>query len=186
MVSSMVKFAELVSPHCPESSAFWVHALKAVALEWQCIFQHCNQSLMHGYPFLDPFIFHTLNVSKQLHMATTGHSLAKPGPQEWRDFLYELAGAYSMCSRDSTDDRRPSKKQCTAEDVGKVFNFNLPGQMQAINIYWKKQVMLLASAIQAGKREVDEWIWQEVMWDLFKHNFQLEVLALDCCIFLMI
>lgn len=158
---------------------------------------------MRGYAFLDPYVLlaksgrvdiyfaawllfrstcisRTLDPGSQLHTATTRREVPKPSPQEWRDFLFDLGFAYGL--KEQTFGR-PAKKPRTAESFREHFDFVMPESCAPVDIYWRGQVVIPVSAIHTGSISLSDDIRREIVWDLYEHNFRLELLALDCVIF---
>ncbi|KDR66152.1 hypothetical protein GALMADRAFT_148062 [Galerina marginata CBS 339.88] len=198
------KFKEPLSPNCPEASSFWAFGLKSVQPDWHLIWDHRNQSLLRGYPLLDPAVLttsstrtdvyflswllfrstclsRTLDPGARLHTATTRRGMPKPGPQEWREFLWQLGKAFSL--REDDGHQRAAKKAKIVEDVATTFDFPIPGSSVLMSVFWNGSKVKSSSAIQARGLTLDQRIRQQVVWDLYEHNFRLELLALDCCIF---
>ncbi|KDR74539.1 hypothetical protein GALMADRAFT_141566 [Galerina marginata CBS 339.88] len=198
------KFKEPVSPNAPEASPFWTFALKSVNPDWRLVWDHRNQSLLRGYPVLDPGVLttssvrsdvyflawllfrstclsRTLEPGMRLHTATTRRGMPKPGPQEWREFLWQLGKAYSLRSDDGH--QRPAKKAKIVDDVATTFDFPMPGGSIVKSIHWQGSKLISSASILGGERALDRRTHQQIVWDLYDHNFRLELLALDCCIF---
>ncbi|KDR70631.1 hypothetical protein GALMADRAFT_144530 [Galerina marginata CBS 339.88] len=198
------KFKDPPSPNSPEVSSLWSYALKSVNPDWHLVWDHPNQSLLRGYPVLDPSVLtssstrsevyylawllfrstclsRTLDSGARLHTATTRRGMPKPGPQEWREFLWQLGRAFSLRSDDGL--HRPLKKAKIVDDVATTFDFPIPVGSVLQSVYWNGEKIKSSTSIEAGSLTLDKRTCQEVVWDLHEHNFRLELLALDCCIF---
>ncbi|PPQ88337.1 hypothetical protein CVT26_009146, partial [Gymnopilus dilepis] len=197
------KFLEPVCDYGPETSPIWRYSLRTVNSLWINIWEHRQKAVMRGYAFLDPYVLlaksgrvdiyfaawllfrstcisRTLDPGSQLHTATTRREVPKPSPQEWRDFLFDLGFAYGL--KEQTFGR-PAKKPRTAESFREHFDFVMPENCAPVDIYWRGQVVIPVSAIHTGSISLSDDIRREIVWDLYEHNFRLELLALDCVIF---
>ncbi|KAF8869601.1 hypothetical protein CPB84DRAFT_1856155 [Gymnopilus junonius] len=132
---NLTKFEKPSSPRCPEASPFWSSALAFINPTWQEVYDHRNQSLLHGYPFLDPFV------------------LCGDG---WvADFQSDQQILYGLQER---SDVPPGKRQHITANVSKLFNFELPISSQSIDICWWDQVVVSVASIQAGQLTVPDKI----------------------------
>lgn len=70
------------------------------------------------------------------------------------------------------------------EELEKLFGLDLKKLGGPVDVYWKG--VLVKTAYDLRTQETDlafhDGLIQEVVWDLYEHNFRLELLALDRCV----
>ncbi|PPR03346.1 hypothetical protein CVT26_007774 [Gymnopilus dilepis] len=124
-----------------------------------------------------------------------------PRPQEWRDALADVAGKMglmtlwarggdtrqgtgtssknSTTNSSSTAQQQPKRRKVASDSKPPVDLSLVNGP---INICWNGEQIVSADALQREIFVVPNNVAQEVVWDLYDHNFRLELLALDRCV----
>ncbi|PPR01992.1 hypothetical protein CVT26_008735 [Gymnopilus dilepis] len=121
-----------------------------------------------------------------------------PRPQEWRDALADVAGKMGLMALLAKNSSRadpaaktgsatkkpntqpPAKRRKVADD--QKLAVDLSGVKGPIDICWNGEDLVSAAALAQELYIVPDAVAREVVWDLYEHNFRLELLALDRCV----
>lgn len=109
-----------------------------------------------------------------------------PRPQVWRDTLTDVAGKMGLMSLlgksgpESVSNSRPQAKRRKLSNDDKP-PLDLSQINGPIDICWNGEDLVSAAVLSSQLYEVPDRIAREVVWDLYEHNFRLELLALDRC-----
>jgi hypothetical protein len=193
---NLAKFELPSSPMMPAPAPAWKRALQGVNSNRRNIIEHDQRKALKGYACLDPFVIVGHEVkdnraaknlvcwlfvrSKWLSRTVTMDAdspVAMPSPQHWRDFLLQVAIRTglevrrdgSMRWRDTRAD--PAVMESFFDDASSI--------TAPVDIRWGNQVVLSAEDIRSGHLAISPLFAKEMVWDLFEHNFRMELLSLD-------
>jgi hypothetical protein len=179
----------------PPAIPLWEKALKAVDANRSRLVQHANMHL--GYHFPDPYIFlpegrRTAYITGWLtcragwvqSLISNSAEVAAPNPQQWRSFLFDKYLSFDPATALSGPVPQPTRKKGKSAlrrekveaSAKEIFTIRLPSASIPNELFWHEtkvrdgQVNMLTPTINS-----------EIVWDLFEHNFRLELLALDRC-----
>jgi hypothetical protein len=177
----------------PPAIPVWAEALKNVDISPKRRHQqHAN--LCVGYQFPDPHLF--LNTGRRerylcawltvragwiqsVLQATSSEHL--PMTQQWRDFLHKkipqqnpgvnLSARVPIKTSKQSTQRR---KQRITQQGAEIFQMRLPEVTLPHQVFWQEHM------IQVGDEcQITPTLSAQILWDLFEHNFRLELLALE-------
>jgi hypothetical protein len=195
----------------PPAIPWWRDALMAVDTDRRHLVQHPNRGLLMGYQFPDPHLFLSTSRQPvyiaawlscragwvQSVVSQCGE-LPVPKTQQWRNFLFQKSQAVDPVGRLSgpilrpkatpsvarshkatpakikSRGRRQEKLQAAANDI---FTLRLPSASFPKQVFWHE---LLVQDGDIGL--LTPAVTSQIIWDLFEHNFRLELLALDRCV----
>lgn len=99
-----------------------------------------------------------------------------PTPQHWRDYMLKV-GTSTGLETPRTERKNPSRKeQTTGFDQ---FHATLGFNGSPPDIYWGGVLVGTAANFVSGKLSLSQGTTREVVWDLFEHNWRLELLSID-------
>jgi hypothetical protein len=195
----------------PPAIPLWADALKAVDTDSRRIVQHPNKGLLTGYQFPDPHIFlpegrQMAYLSAWLScragwvqsVVSNCAELPVPKTQQWRDFLFQKAISVNPAKALSPPLMRPtpvlaasaSRHRSAAHKASKarrrekleassneIFTLRLATTSVPKELFWN------GTKVLDGKvNMLTPAVTLEIVWDLYEHNFRLELLALDHCV----
>jgi len=191
------KFQEPKHISMPPSIEAWVLALQSVDADPNRIKE--SASIVKGYRFPDPGLFISTS-NKEVYLATWLSSRAAwmsgmakdiwpgdDGPthvpaQWWRDFLRR--GCFRTVHSPQTPEARqsrsiattgPTKTQRRNEEVTKIFRRHMDTDLREVeSVFWKERRLT-----QGDFAHLDPRVIAEILWDLYEHNWRLELLTLD-------
>ena len=101
-----------------------------------------------------------------------------PSPQHWGDFLVKIAVATGLeVQRTGGGGQRGENHGDSV--VMRSFFKKISALKAPVDIYWGKQLVRSAQDIGRGKIAISPLFAKEIVWDLFEHNFRMELLSLD-------
>jgi hypothetical protein len=188
---------EPISDIMPPAIPLWENALKAVDTNTHRLVQHLNMHLLRGYQFPDPHIFlpegrRTAYITGWLtcragwvqSLISNSAELPVPNTQQWRSFLFDKSLSFNPATTPPHPVPQPTKKgksnnrkEKLEASIKEIFTIRLQSVAVPSELFWHEkkvidgQVNLLTPTTTA-----------EILWDLFEHNFRLELLALDRCV----
>jgi len=191
------KFKMPTTPMMPELSPLWVDALSHVSVDWRRIWDHTRRPNMKGYALPDPFIFVGEGVGEVralknlicwlfirtswLARTTTNDKdniVLMPTPQQWRDYLVKVAastGLEAARGPRANSSRRNELATTGFDRFHEAMGFN--GSPR--DVYWRGSIVGRAVDFIEGRLSISVDTMREVVWDLFEHNWRMELLSLD-------
>jgi len=193
---NLAKFNVPSSPMMPAPAPAWKRALQGINNNRRNVLEHDQRKALKGYACLDPFVIIGQDVKddraaknlvcwlfvrlKWLSRTVTMDAdspVAMPSPQHWRDFLVQVAIRTGLEARRDGSTRR--RDTCSDPAVMESF-FNDTSSITApVDICWGNQLVRSANDIRGGHLGISPVFAKEMVWDLFEHNFRMELLSLD-------
>ena len=180
----------------PAPAPAWQRALQGVNKDRRNILEHDQRKALKGYACLDPFVIVGQDVRddqavenlvcwlfvrlKWLSRTVTmdaNRPVVMPSPQHWRDFLLQVAIKTGLEARRDGSTRRQDTRSDPA--VMELFFNDTSSITVPVDIHWGKQLMRSADDICSGHLGISPVFAKEMVWDLFEHNFHMELLSLD-------
>jgi len=199
------KFEEPAYPYLPPASPLWTDSLKKVDHSTDRIVNHPQQEHYRGYQFPLPHLF--VNSTKSLQYlsvwlitrecwiqdlngipSVNSGDVGIPNPMQWRDYFHKMAQQlFPVASPPSyfpqlqqSKHKNPSdfrRRNRMREEGDRIFGRRLKLSSRPDEIFWQG-----AKVLDGSTATIPPWIITEVLWDLYEHNFRLELRALDRCI----
>jgi len=140
-----------------------------------------------------PWLYRTTNRSStpSATSATSATSSAKktsdcfPHSQEWRDYLTSVAsrlGLVQSVHHTSNPEGSNKRRKTLGNDLDALFGLEWPDHIGAVDVTWQGSVVVTETDLQTLQFNIPVSTIREILWDLSEHNFRLELLALDRCI----
>ena len=189
------KFQVPSSPLMPAAAPAWRKALQGVNHNRRNVLDHELRKNLKGYPCLDPFVIVGEGVKDEravknlvCWMSVRSNWLSRtvtmdadrpvsmPSPQNWRDFLIGVAIRIGLETQRNSGKGRAGRSDSQA--MGQFFEEGTPIK-GPVEIRWGNQLVRSADDIRSGSIWIAPAFAKEVVWDLFEHNFRMEVLSLD-------
>ena len=99
-----------------------------------------------------------------------------PNPQQWRDYMMKV-GKSTGLEPPAAEGRTTSRKdRATGFDQ---FHATLGFNGNPMDVYWGGVLAGTAANFVSGKLSLSHGTAREVAWDLFEHNWRLELLSID-------
>ena len=193
---NVAKFKVPSSPMMPAVAPAWQRALEGMNKNRRNIVDHAQRKFLKGYTCLDPFMIISEDVKEdraaknlicwmfvrlkwlsQTVMMDADSPVAMPSPQHWRNFLVEVAIATGLEVRRGGGARKRDARSDPA--VMESFFEDKLSLNSPVDICWGKQLVRSADDIRRGQFGILLLFTKEMVWDLFEHNFHLELLSLD-------
>jgi hypothetical protein len=193
------KFVEPIHVSMPPSIETWVKALQSVDQDPHRI---KNSAASHkGYRFPDPGLF-LFSSQKEVYLATwlssrsawmmgmakdiwPGDGAPSVSSQFWRDFLHR--GCFPPTSNPTTSSQahqphgtptatsKPTKAQRRNQEVTKIFHHHMRTDLKEVDcVFWKQRRL-----VQGDFANLEQDVVAEILWDLYEHNWRLDLLTLD-------
>ena len=108
-----------------------------------------------------------------------------PHSQEWRDYLTSVAsrlGLLPAINHGSSSEGSRKRRKTTGSDLDTLFGIEWPDHIGAVDVTWQGSVVVTEADIGTGQFHIPSSTTKQIIWDLCEHNFRLEFLALDRCI----
>ena len=157
---------------------------------------HVQRKSLKGYPCLDPFViigqdvqdgraaknlicwmFVCLNWLSRMVTMDADSPVVMPSPQHWRDFLVKIAVAMGLEVRRTGGGGQWGENH--GDSVVMRSFFEKTSALKAPVNVWGKQLVRSAQDIWSGEIAISLLFAKEIVWDLFEHNFWMELLSLD-------
>ncbi|KAF5362322.1 hypothetical protein D9756_002850 [Leucocoprinus leucothites] len=214
------RFKETYSPYSSEPLMHWKTALEKVDTNPEKVIEHPLLHLFRGYAFPPPHMFCRNNEALSIGLMTAWliirpswtslindpkRMLPLPTPQQWRNYLYDLALRLELTIPDtrtsknvdpelpgaaadlgsskttepelikSTHSRRRAKKQY--QQTVDIFTISIPPKDALQAIEWNDHIVWRNRT--ANFTNLDRKL---LSWDSQEHNFRLELWTLDRCL----
>jgi len=129
----------------------------------------------------------TLAASSSSHPQSTSSSVQKapnrfPRSQEWRDYLASVAGRLGLLESVNHAGGSNKRRKTTGNDLNTLFGIEWPDDVGAIDVTWQGSVVITEADLDTRQFNIPSSTIREIVWDLSEHNFRLEFLALNRCI----
>ena len=189
------KFKIPNSPFMPDSSPLWVDALRKVVHDWKRIWDYPRRRTMKGYAVLDPYQIVSEKIkaervsktviswlfirSSWLSRTTTNDAdniVFMPNPQQWRDYMVKVGLSTGLEPPKAKGKNTSRKDQTTGFDQ---FHAMLGFNGSPMDVYWGGVLVGTAANFVSGKLSLSHGTVREVAWDLFEHNWRLELLSIN-------
>jgi len=99
-----------------------------------------------------------------------------PNPQQWRDYMVKVGMSMGLEPPKAEHTNTSRKDQTTGFDQ---FHATLGFNGNPLDVYWGGVLVGTAANFVSGKLSLSHGTAREVAWDLFKHNWRLELLSID-------
>jgi hypothetical protein len=179
----------------PPSIESWVVALQSVDKDSGRI--RDSASKMKGYRFPDPGLFISTSL-KNVYLATwlsarpawmwgmakeispAGSGPVRVPSQWWRDFLRRGCfptdpSSHALVTSKAKTTKGPSKTELRNKDVTRIFCHHMGAELKIVDsVFWRGKQLT-----QEGIARLDPGVTAEILWDLYEHNWRLELVSLD-------
>lgn len=189
------KFELKASVHCPASNDVWISALKSVHADPLRVWAHDDLLTLRGYAFPDPQIFINgglhgrgliyflswLSIRPAWLIESSGvEGKLHPGAQDWKDYLTLKVGtALRFFEQQPGQELTPNVKRRRTSLLSQ-FHLDLSSINPNVSIQWNNVVLASGgNANNLSGLSIPPRVLRQVVWDLFEHNFNFELLALD-------
>lgn len=128
-----------------------------------------------------------------------------PSSQDWRNFvpsvarrmnfdwteMHPLLSVSSSAPPPGHQKKKKASRPRTAQQestasieasLAKTFPLNLPQSIPSQDLYWRGNVVLLASQYNIRPLPIPDTVRGQILWDLLEQNFRIELLATDRCV----
>ena len=180
----------------PPSIEAWMVALQSVDRDSDCI--NNVVSKVKGYRFPDPGLF-ILTTLKDVYLATWlsarpawmwgmmkeisptggGGPICVPS-QWWRDFLHRGCFDHDSSFHTLATSKAITMKGCSKtgqrnQEVTRIFHHHMGSELKKVeSVFWRGRWLM-----QEDIAHLEPGIIVEILWDLYKHNWRLELVSLD-------
>jgi hypothetical protein len=193
---NLAKFKVPSSPMMPAAAPAWQRALEGMSTNRRDIVEHAQRKDLKGYACLDPFVivgqdmkedraarnlvcwlFVRSNWLSRTVTMDADSPVVMPTPQHWRDFLVRVAVGAGIEVQRGGGMRRQGARSDPAAMESFFGDSSLPAG--PVDIRWGKELVRSAEDIRGGHIGISPLFAKEMVWDLFEHNFRMELLSLD-------
>lgn len=108
-----------------------------------------------------------------------------PRSQDWRDYLAAVAsrlGLLQSVYHNSNPGGSNKRRKTTGSDLDALFGIEWPDHIGAVDVTWQGSVVVAEADFGTNQFIIPPSTIRQIIWDLCEHNFRLEFLALDRCI----
>lgn len=173
----------------------WVAALQSVDKGSNRIRDDANK--IKGYRFPDPGLFISTSL-RNVYLATwlsarpawmwgmtkeilpAGGGPVRVPSQWWRDFLRRGcfpsdSSSHALATSKAKTTKGPSKTELRNKDVTRIFRHHMGAEMKIVDsVFWRGKQLT-----QGDIAQLDPVVIAEILWDLYEHNWRLELVSLD-------